>query len=364
MYSLGSEANLGGDGGPAPVRRAPSMLALFEGPQGLTDTVRLIERVGGIGLWKWDMLSGEMEWSPGFWNLLDLAQGSVTPSFRHLVGMMHPEDRSSNAEIEAWALKGLPIDRRFRIILRDGRLRWVEQHGEVLFDKDGRPAKAVGILFDVTTRQETLQAIRTRAERYQALRAAVSEVVVLMHADGSVIDLPEWCKVTGQKIAEISQAHWLDALHDDDRAAGRMKWDEAKRLRTPFEIEARIQSAQGAYRWVIARGAPVTGEEGIVREWIFTLADAPDMKVASDPSEDQRPLSGAQIRAARAIVNWSVRDLAEKASVPISTIRRLEEFDGTLDTPLAKASAIRTTLEQAGCEFIFPRAGKPGVRPR
>ena len=151
------------------------------------------------------MLSGEMEWSPGFWNLLDLAPGSVTPSFRHLVGMMHPEDRSSNAEIEAWALKGLPIDRRFRIILRDGRLRWVEQHGEVLFDKDGRPAKAVGILFDVTTRQETLQAIRTRAERYQALRAAVSEVVVLMHADGSVIDLPEWCKVTGQKIAEISQ---------------------------------------------------------------------------------------------------------------------------------------------------------------
>ena len=116
------------------------------------------------------------------------------------------------------------------------------------------------------------RSIRTRAERYQALRAAVSEVVVLTHADGSVIDLPEWCKVTGQKIAEISQAHWLDALHDDDRAAGRMKWDEAKRLRTPFEIEARIQSAQGAYRWVIARGAPVTGEEGIVREWIFTLA--------------------------------------------------------------------------------------------
>jgi len=76
------------------------------------DTVRLIERVGGIGLWKWDMPSGEMEWSPGFWNLLDLPQTSVTPSFRHLVGMMHPDDRASNSEIESLALKGLPEESR------------------------------------------------------------------------------------------------------------------------------------------------------------------------------------------------------------------------------------------------------------
>lgn len=363
MLSLSSEANLGGEGAPTAIRRAGT-LALFEGPQGLTDTVRLIERVGGIGLWKWDMLTGEMEWSSGFWHLLDLAQGGLKPSFRHLVSMMHPDDRASNAEIESLALKGLPIDRRFRIILRDGRLRWVEQHGEVLFDKDGRPAKAVGILFDVTTRQETLHAVRTRAERYQALRAAVSEIVVLTHADGSVIDLPEWCKVTGQNILEVSQALWLDALHDEDRVAARAKWDEARRLGTPFEIESRLQSAGGAYRWVVARGAPITGEEGVVREWIVTLIDAPDVKAAADRAEDQRLLSGAQIRAARAILNWSVRDLAEKAVVPISTIRRLEEFDGTLETPVVKAAAIRNTLEQAGCEFLFPRSGKPGVRPR
>lgn len=339
------------------------MLALFEGPHGLADTIRLIERVGGVGLWKWDMLTGEMEWSPGFWNLLDLAQQAITPSFRQLVGMMHPDDRVSNAEIETLALKGLPIDRRFRVILRDGRLRWVEQRGEVLFDKDGRPAKAVGILFDVTTRQETLHAVRSKAERYQALRAAVSELVVLTHADGTVIDLPDWCSATGQNIEETQQASWIDALHADDRAAARTKWDEARRRGGPFEIEARLLSVGGAYRWVTARGAPIAGDEGVIREWIVTVIDAPDVKTLAH-AEDQRLLSGAQIRAARAILNWSVRDLAEKAAVPISTIRRLEEFDGTLETPQAKAAAIRTTLEQAGTEFIFPRTGKPGVRPR
>ena len=76
----------------------------------------------------------------------------------------------------------------------------------------------------------------------------------------------------------------------------------------------------------------------------------------------QKAVSAADSQTINAQANS--RDLAEKASVPISTIRRLEEFDGTLDTPQAKATAIRSTLERAGTEFIFPRTGKPGVRPR
>lgn len=362
MLSLQSESTFNDESRSSSARPA-NMLALYDGSHGLTDTIRLIERVGGIGLWKWDMLSGAMEWSPGFWNLLDLAHASVTPSFRHLVSMMHPDDRAPNAEIESLVLKGLPIDRRFRIILRDGRLRWVEQRGEVLFDKDGRPAKAVGILVDVTTRQETLHAVRSKAERYHALRAAVAERVVLVNAEGVVLDPQDWSNATGQPLEEVQRASWIDAVHGEDRAAVQARWDDAQRHGGPFEIEARLLSPGGTYRWVNLRGAPISGLEGMIREWIVTVNDAPEVKAVAG-SDDQRPLSGAQIRAARAILNWSVRDLAEKASVPISTIRRLEEFDGTLDTPQAKATAIRSTLERAGTEFIFPRTGKPGVRPR
>jgi PAS domain-containing protein len=288
----------------------------------------------------------------------------LKPSFRHLVSMMHPDDRAANAEIEALALKGLPLDRRFRIILSDGRLRWLEQRGEVLFDREGRPSKAVGIFLDVTTRQETLHAVRTRAERYLALRAAVSEIVILTHADGSVIDLLEWCKVTGQSITTVSHAFWLDAVHVEDRAVAQKSWNDAKQVGAPFRTEVRVMFGSDGVRWMILKGAPVTDDHGVVQEWIVTLADANEMKVAQNQAEGPQLLSGAQIRAARAILNWSVRDLAEKAAVPVSTIRRLEEFDGVLDTPLAKAAAIRTTLEQAGCEFVFPRTGKPGVRPR
>jgi transcriptional regulator with XRE-family HTH domain len=77
-----------------------------------------------------------------------------------------------------------------------------------------------------------------------------------------------------------------------------------------------------------------------------------------------RQLTGAQLRAARGMLALSVRDLAVKANVSPTTIRRYEQFDGPINTLEPALEAVERTLVQAGIEFIFPEIGKPGVRPR
>jgi len=73
-------------------------------------------------------------------------------------------------------------------------------------------------------------------------------------------------------------------------------------------------------------------------------------------------LSGPQIRAARALLNWSAAQLAQISSLGANTIRRAEIADG--DTPLTMANdqAIRRALEAAGVEFIDENGGGAGVR--
>jgi hypothetical protein len=75
-------------------------------------------------------------------------------------------------------------------------------------------------------------------------------------------------------------------------------------------------------------------------------------------------LTGAQIRAARALLRWSAVDLAQASSVAANTIRRAEVAEGptTLTTP--NDLAIRRALEGAGVEFIDQNGGGPGVRLR
>jgi hypothetical protein len=71
-------------------------------------------------------------------------------------------------------------------------------------------------------------------------------------------------------------------------------------------------------------------------------------------------ISGAQVRAARAMVGWTARALAKKAVVPIFTLEWIEG-DGKITSSDRKAlAAIQSELEAAGIEFLSGDA--PGVR--
>lgn len=74
-------------------------------------------------------------------------------------------------------------------------------------------------------------------------------------------------------------------------------------------------------------------------------------------------ITGAQVRAGKALLDWSGTDLAERAGVAISTIRRVEGCDGLLQSASVKVlQAIKGALEEGGIEFIGTPDDRPGVR--
>jgi transcriptional regulator with XRE-family HTH domain len=77
-----------------------------------------------------------------------------------------------------------------------------------------------------------------------------------------------------------------------------------------------------------------------------------------------KPLTSAQIRAARALLRWRAEDLAVQSNVGVATIRRAELSEKETSLTAANDSAVRRTLESAGVEFIDENGGGPGVRLR
>ncbi len=71
-------------------------------------------------------------------------------------------------------------------------------------------------------------------------------------------------------------------------------------------------------------------------------------------------LASAQIRAARALLNWSMRQLSERSGVSQSAISRAERAKGYPTMHEQGLRAIKATLEQFGVEFL----GESGVRVR
>ena len=71
-------------------------------------------------------------------------------------------------------------------------------------------------------------------------------------------------------------------------------------------------------------------------------------------------ITASQVRAARGLIDWSQRQLAEKAGVGLSTIA---DFERGKRTPIGNnLAAIRHALEAAGIVFIPHNGGGHGVR--
>ena len=75
-------------------------------------------------------------------------------------------------------------------------------------------------------------------------------------------------------------------------------------------------------------------------------------------------LSGAQIRAARALLGISSKELAELSGVGWATIRRFEIADGVPEGRESTLSRLMESLEAKGIEFLGDPVTSPGVRLR
>ncbi|WP_319581984.1 cache domain-containing protein [uncultured Pseudodesulfovibrio sp.] len=73
---------------------------------------------------------------------------------RSFVNIIHPEDRDW---VERSLRQGLENRQTYiadyRIIRRDGEIRWLSDRGRILHDDDGRPVRIDGVIFDVTDRK-------------------------------------------------------------------------------------------------------------------------------------------------------------------------------------------------------------------
>lgn len=75
-------------------------------------------------------------------------------------------------------------------------------------------------------------------------------------------------------------------------------------------------------------------------------------------------LTGAQLRAARGLLNLSAAELAEETKLGLRTIRRAEQAHGPVSMTPANVDAVVSVLKARGVEFLADEKKGIGVRLR
>ena len=340
------------------------MLKLFDGDLGARDTLRFVEEKLHAGIWSWDLATGDMQWSHGFFALLGVERGSVRPSATTLSQMVHPEDRPPSEAIGRTLHEGLPAEWEFRIIRPNGRICWISTRSELLMDSEGHPVRSIGVSFDITKRHEVVQALEVAKGYQEALIKASQGIIWFADGSGQITKLARCEDAALERPHGRQSEPWTDLVHPDERNSVEGIWRQAAHSKAPCKFEHRIRQRDSSYRWTRTVIVPTFNRRGDSLELIGLSTDIENEKRYFPNTARPRQLTGAQLRAARGMLALSVRDLAAKADISPTTIRRYEQFDGPINTSELALEAIERTFTKAGIEFIFPELGKPGIRPR
>jgi PAS domain S-box-containing protein len=174
-----------------------------------------------------------------------------------------------------------PIETTFR--KKDGEVFVVSASGNLLRDAGGNPKSVIIILRGITERKKAEQALHESLERYRSFIEVTGDLGWTTNPDGEVVeDIPSFRNFTGQTYEETKGWGWLKALHPDDLERIERIWKEATRTRRKYEVEYRLRRHDGVYRYFLARGIPMLGEDGSIREWVGTCIDITERKQAEE----------------------------------------------------------------------------------
>jgi len=174
----------------------------------------------GVGTWEADA-AGCGRWNAQMFHLRGLAPRETAPSREEWMALVHPDDLSVVLEGKPDAEAALlPMAYEFRVRLPDGSYRWLASRSAAVLDEAGRPARRVGVNWDVTesknaefARQQAVLAEREIQAKSQFLSRMSHELRTPLNA---VLGFTQLLQMEARRSAQSAQLAKLEHV----RAAG------------------------------------------------------------------------------------------------------------------------------------------------
>lgn len=122
------------------------------------------QRMAHIGSWELDLRSNALTWSDEIYRIFEIDPASFDASYDAFLNVVHPEDRSQVDSAYAESVEARkPYSIEHRLLFPDGRVKFVHEKGETLYDAEGRAFRSIGTVQDITEQKMTQERIERMA---------------------------------------------------------------------------------------------------------------------------------------------------------------------------------------------------------
>ena len=181
-----------------------------------------------------------------------------------------------------------PFSVSMNAITFDGALALAVLVTDVSAQQEIQAIRAAGVKQNVLLDRTSEELVRQQAARLAVEQAAaetsrvlegIPQIAWTAGPDGRNSYLNRrWFDYVGEATAAPEQI--AARLHPDDFMPSAARWGQSLATGEALELECRIRSASGEYRWMLGRALPSRNEQGEILQWIGTYTDIHEHKLA------------------------------------------------------------------------------------
>ncbi|MDQ6992405.1 MAG: PAS domain S-box protein [Mariprofundus sp.] len=158
------------------------------------------QRIAHLGHWSLDLVHDRLDWSDEVFHICEIDPNKFGANYEAFLDIVHPNDRKTvDATYRESLATQQPYAIEHRLLLPDGRIKWLKEQCESEFDPDGKPLSSIGTVLDITQQRAQEQQLRL----LESAVTSVNESIIIADTEGVIVYVnPSFTKNTGYSAAD------------------------------------------------------------------------------------------------------------------------------------------------------------------
>jgi PAS domain S-box-containing protein len=229
--------------------------------------------------WSIVFISSEIEKFSGY-----PASEFISDHARTLNSIIHPEDRNNvNQEIRNAIESRQPWEIEYRLVHRNGEIKWVFDKGRPLINEEGRIEYLDGFILDITGRKLAEKAMRESELKYRTLLENMNEVVMLIDPEDKIQYVNrKFTEVLKYSREEVTGLVGYNLLYDQSDKEIIINAEYNRKTKNITQYEVRFHSKDGKMIHFLVSASSFSNTAGMDSGTIVAMIDITERKFAEE----------------------------------------------------------------------------------
>ncbi|HEY6951608.1 MAG TPA: PAS domain S-box protein, partial [Bacteroidota bacterium] len=238
------------------------------------------QRMAKLGSWELDLAHHALVWSDEVFRIFELDALHFQPSYETFLKAVHPDDRQRVDETYTESIRcKAPYHFEHRLLMSDGRVKYVTEQGHTFYAPDDTPLRTVGTIQDITERKKADEALRISEQKFRDIFNFAPVGIYQSKSDGTIItanqalaDILGYASV--EDVVQVNLENDIYAHREDRKRL--IEQNEGKGYGR--EIEVQWKKKDGSPIWVHLDVHAVVDSRGRTQYFEGFVRDITDLK--------------------------------------------------------------------------------------